>query len=304
MQSHAANQALLVHRARAIRAVRRWHRAAVAAGSRAAGLREGRCADFREVLRRLPQRGRPRRRIVARVVRRLAEGRQPGAVDRPGRADASLLIRALTGEVEPAMPPEDNARPTDARSPCCAPGSMPAPRDRMALKPNSRSSRRRRSRRPRSVRDVSHEPGRVARRQAACAWAVSPRRPGRSGNAASAGDDPELPGKVNSVAFSGDGACSSPRRAFPGCTAWPRSATRRTATIVSQIKGHRDALYDARLSPDGDLLATCSYDRQINLWDVATGKLVRTLPATTAPCSRWRFPPTAPSWPAPVPTAR
>ena len=30
------------------------------------------------------------------------------------------------------------------------------------------------------------------------------------------------------------------------------------------------------LSPDGKLLATCSYDRQINLWDVASGKLVRT----------------------------
>src|SRR5687767_7050612 len=43
----------------------------------------------------------------------LAQGGSRGAVLIPGRADASLLIRALAGEVEPAMPPEDNARPTD-----------------------------------------------------------------------------------------------------------------------------------------------------------------------------------------------
>ncbi len=43
------------------------------------------------------------------------------------------------------------------------------------------------------------------------------------------------------------------------------------------MKGHRDALYDARLSPDGALLATCSYDREINLWNVAGGEVVRKL---------------------------
>ena len=44
----------------------------------------------------------------------LQKGGSHGAVIVPGRADASLLVRVLTGEVEPAMPPEDNERPTDA----------------------------------------------------------------------------------------------------------------------------------------------------------------------------------------------
>ena len=41
--------------------------------------------------------------------------------------------------------------------------------------------------------------------------------------------------------------------------------------------GHADSLYAAALSPDGKLLATGSYDQQIKLWDVASGKELRTL---------------------------
>ncbi len=41
--------------------------------------------------------------------------------------------------------------------------------------------------------------------------------------------------------------------------------------------GHRDAILAMILSPDGKTLATCSYDTQVKLWDVATGKLLHTL---------------------------
>src|SRR3954463_13338521 len=44
---------------------------------------------------------------------KLQKGGDKGAVIVPNRADASLMIRMLTGEVEPAMPPKDNPQPTN-----------------------------------------------------------------------------------------------------------------------------------------------------------------------------------------------
>jgi WD40 repeat protein len=43
------------------------------------------------------------------------------------------------------------------------------------------------------------------------------------------------------------------------------------------LRGHRDMIQDMAFSPDGKTLATCGYDRLIKLWDVATGKELRTL---------------------------
>src|SRR3954465_650044 len=45
---------------------------------------------------------------------KLQKGGEKGAIVVPSRADASLLMRMLTGEVEPSMPPKDNPRPTEA----------------------------------------------------------------------------------------------------------------------------------------------------------------------------------------------
>src|SRR6266550_227617 len=45
---------------------------------------------------------------------KLQKGGEKGAVVVPNRADASLMIRMLSGEVEPAMPPKDEPRPTSA----------------------------------------------------------------------------------------------------------------------------------------------------------------------------------------------
>lgn len=45
---------------------------------------------------------------------------------------------------------------------------------------------------------------------------------------------------------------------------------------------HRDILFDAEFSPDGTLLATAGYDQVIHLWDLKTGKLLRSLTSHNA----------------------
>src|SRR3954451_4350148 len=45
---------------------------------------------------------------------KLQKGGEKGAVIVPNRSDASLMMRMLTGEVEPPMPPKDEAHPTEA----------------------------------------------------------------------------------------------------------------------------------------------------------------------------------------------
>ena len=45
----------------------------------------------------------------------------------------------------------------------------------------------------------------------------------------------------------------------------------------SVLMGHTDAVYDVEFSPDGELLASGSYDDSVKLWRVSDGKLVATL---------------------------
>ncbi|HEY2761666.1 MAG TPA: WD40 repeat domain-containing protein, partial [Pirellulales bacterium] len=87
----------------------------------------------------------------------------------------------------------------------------------------------------------------------------------------------ELPGKVMSVAFSGDGSRFVAGSGLPGLYGVATICKTQDGVTISQIKGHRDAIYAARFSPDGQILATCSYDRVVDLWNVADGKPLHSL---------------------------
>lgn len=211
----------------------------------------------------------------------LKQGGEHGAVLVPGRAEASRLIRVLTGEIEPAMPPEDNPRPaakeidllrawidSGALGPEGAEPLYPeltapdiAPKERvrgyltcLALSPSGQHLALGGYRRISLVELASEKEAAL----------VEP-----------------LAGKVNSLGYSRDGSLLVATSGIPGLYGVATICRAESGEIVSQIKGHRDAMYDGELSPDGKLLATCSYDRQVNLWDVDTSALVRSFAGHT-----------------------
>ena len=90
------------------------------------------------------------------------------------------------------------------------------------------------------------------------------------------------PGKVTALHFDWGGRIVT-ASGVPGLYGQANLWKLNQAEPVFELRGHRDALYDAELSPDGELLATCSYDKKIILWNTLTGEQVRTLEGHTGP---------------------
>ena len=98
-------------------------------------------------------------------------------------------------------------------------------------------------------------------------------------------------GQINDVSFSNDShwlIVAAGETGLSGeATLWKTDDW----TRGDVLKGHRDSLYSSRVSPDEKLVATASYDRDVGIWDLATGQLLRTLTGHNDPVYALSFSP-------------
>lgn len=208
----------------------------------------------------------------------LLKGGKHGPAILPGDSKSSRLIRMVTGETKPIMPPEDSGdKLTPSEITLLAEWI-----NQGAKGPSGKVPVRTKL----TVPDITPASS-VKKPIASLAWSasnnviaiarfsevqISSHNSGKKSPLLKG-----LPGKVNSVRFSTDGkwliTSSGTTGLFGQAAIWDVS----TGKKLREFVGHKDVLYAAQISPDKKWLATGSYDRDIILWDVATGKIVRKL---------------------------
>jgi Tol biopolymer transport system component len=204
-------------------------------------------------------------------------GSDRGPVLAPGKPDESRLLLQVEGKMKPAMPPKKARQPRrdeiaalrawidgGAREDSAGAASLPAiaprtwveaPIASLAYRPDGKFLAAGGYKEAWLIDTTSSE--------VICRWA------GQIGPA-------------TALAFSPDGHALAVGASVPGARGevrvYPAPPTGSPVSGARFIlSAHKDAIHCVAWSPDGKLLATCGYDRLIKLWDVASGKEVRTL---------------------------
>lgn len=207
----------------------------------------------------------------------LQDGGRNGSPFVPGKSGESLLVLLVEGKRKPVMPPKDNPKPSKSEIDTLkawidAGAKGPAHKKPTStelvvpvLKPSAPPKP--------SVQAIAFAPdgGLVA---------VAGYRSVTLADANTGvirhilGDHA---GAVTSVTFSRDGATVLSASGQPGLFGEAKLWKLSDGATLRHIKGHQDSLYAAEFSPDGKLVATAGYDRQIILWNASDGTKVRTL---------------------------
>ncbi|MDG2185076.1 MAG: PA14 domain-containing protein [Mariniblastus sp.] len=203
------------------------------------------------------------------TYRSLIKGGDSGSGIEPGNPASSLLMQQIKGEEEPSMPPPKEPQLSPQQI-----ATLNAWIKAGAKGPKNDSSIL-------TTLNISKTPPAAGIAQPVTALAVSPTGNHAVGRYGVVQTDQQKfadhPGKVNGLAFSPDGnqlAVASGVTGLRGtATLWNVADGRR---LLDVGEGHRDTLYGIAFSPDGKTLATAGYDRLIQLWNVADGKLIRT----------------------------
>ncbi|MEY2428750.1 MAG: hypothetical protein QOJ40_1635 [Verrucomicrobiota bacterium] len=222
----------------------------------------------------------PEGQLVLENFDTLMKGGEIGPAILPGKSSQSLLVQMIEGRFEKdgkkkIMPPGKRAKLTsqeiatikawiDAGAP--APALAAAPKELVIPKILPKG-------RPRNpVNALAFSPR--AKRLAVGRYAeVELRKPDLSLARTLSG----IRGNVNGLVFSEDGKQIFAAGGQPGVAGEIRQWTVEDGKLVRVLEGHKDALYAIALSPDGETLASGSYDQKIKLWNLKTGKEIRTL---------------------------
>jgi hypothetical protein len=213
----------------------------------------------------------------------LQRGTAHGPAVLPGDAPGSRIVRLLTGAAKPIMPPKDEPRPgadeialIQAWIEAGARGPLGQGPDRLTLLVPKIPAHGRV--RPVVAMDATPDGRWLAVARGAEVGLYRGQAPRTGSPSRTLG---QFPGKVTSVHFTADGARLVTASGVAGLGGVAAIWNVADGSLVRRFEGHRDILYDAELSPDEKWLATCAYDKKIEIWDAASGKPSHTLEGHT-----------------------
>ena len=200
----------------------------------------------------------------------LMKGGENGAMIQPGNAGDSLIIKVVTKQAKPYMPPRKEPQLTAKHI-----ATLTAWINDGAKGPSA----------DHSILATLNVPKTAANKNATrpvTAMAIASNGQlavGRYGEIQLGEKSLKgIPGKVNAIAISPDTKWLAAASGVPGLNGVAVLFNLDSGDRVREFnQGHRDALYGVAFSPDGQSLGTAGYDRLIQLWDTKTGELLNTL---------------------------
>jgi Tol biopolymer transport system component len=220
----------------------------------------------------------PRAGLNLESIEGLRTGSDNGPVLVPGKADASLLVLTTERKKEPHMPPKDKPQPKGEEvallrawvnggaivDSAVAKVVLPAIPAKLKAAP--------------PIGALAYHPD-GKRLFAGSYQKVTILDPG---SREVQGQQEGFSGKITALAVSPDGKYLAVTAGTPGTPAMIHlyaipNAGQSWPTSTNIVKAHADIIQHLTFSPDGKILASASYDKQVKFWDPAGGKLLNTL---------------------------
>lgn len=202
-------------------------------------------------------------------------GGDSGAAITPGVPSSSRLFLMTSGKMEPVMPPDDAEGPDEKELEILA-----AWIEQGAIGPDGDAEMKRELRVPKiETATDAIEPTTAVALRSDGVRAVASFQTVRllQTDGVEVLQLPPQPGKVNSVAFNGDGSRLLVASGVTGLYGRAAIYNTESGDLLGEMIGHADEVESAIFSADGVLVATASYDQTITIWSTKTFQPIRTL---------------------------